>query len=157
MSLTRIAAPAVILATALALTACSLPAPKPSSAPATTTTPAAETTTPTGPEGCVDIPASTVEQIASGANDTPITITNAAGVPHPTEPDYYFVAANFTTPGIDKPETGVWMVKGLEGSGITLAADGMAQQFTDWPGQMNGHTFNVTEPGVKEAKACLKG
>lgn len=36
-----------------------------------------------------------------------------------------------------------------------LAVDGFAQSFTRWPAEMNGHTFDATEPGIKDALACL--
>ncbi|MGO1543046.1 MAG: hypothetical protein ACTHXA_01765 [Gulosibacter sp.] len=103
---------------------------------------------------CASPPADAGERIADGANDFPIEAGVTAAVMHPTEADVMIIAMDFTL--IDGTEaTGVWGYIDRGGSVTILAIDGVAQAATDWPGQMNGHEFSVTEPGVSDALACL--
>ncbi|TQJ31392.1 hypothetical protein FBY39_1861 [Microbacterium sp. SLBN-146] len=55
------------------------------------------------------------------------------------------------------PEVGVWMTAAIEGSPPPIAAvDGFAQQFTVWPGTINGEELSIVEPGAEDAIACLE-
>lgn len=105
---------------------------------------------------CITVSQSLMSQIASGANNIRITPVKAAAVRSKSFKEVYIVAMSVRIAGVEDPETGVWGVTDLmAGHGSTVAVDGIAQQFTDWPDQVNGHKLNVTEDGVTEAKACL--
>lgn len=105
---------------------------------------------------CHDVSDELMASIAEGANAGAITPVDAAAVVSESFTDAYIVAMSFTD--VDEVEsTGVWAVSSLEPPGAPiLAVDGFAQQFTDWPGEINGEELDVTEDGVDEAKACLE-
>lgn len=135
----RLTTCAVIVGLALILSACG-------SAPAGQT----------GGADCAKVAAEVADTITEGANGTPITPTGKLGaVKSPEMKDAYIVAMEFTVGGGSDPEVGVWSLPNVDGSGPVFAVDAFAAQFTDWPNEIDGHEFSVTEPGVDDAKACL--
>ncbi|GAA1790993.1 hypothetical protein [Leucobacter iarius] len=108
---------------------------------------------------CIEVPAAVKSAIAEGANGAAITPGAAGAVKSKAMNDVTIVAMEFTTPD-GETSKGVWGVGGdlasaAEAGGTIVAIDGFAGQFTDWPKQINGHTFDVTEDGADEALACL--
>jgi len=105
---------------------------------------------------CYEVEEALMATIAEGANQNPITPVDAAAVKSESFEDAYVVAMSFTASGVEESETGTWAVATLESPyAPILAIDGFAQEFTDWPGEINGEQLDVTEDGVDEAKACL--
>lgn len=108
---------------------------------------------------CIEVPQGAMERIADGANDNPITPITAAAVKSAERGDMTVIAMTFTderTP--DEVLTGVWGLGGelaADATGPWVAIDSFAQSWTDYPGEVNGEAFDVTEDGVAEANDCL--
>ena len=65
------------------------------------------------------------------------------------------VAVEFTGPGIDKPQVGVWATNDLNGGSI-MAVDAFAGEFSDWgKGSETDAEMSSWDDGVQEAKDCL--
>lgn len=104
---------------------------------------------------CLEVPAGIAEQIAEGSNDFPIEPTGIAAVRSEAMADANIVAMSFVWPD-GESDQGVWSILGtLDDPGMTLAVDATAATVTDWPNQIDGHTFDITEDGATEALACL--
>ncbi len=113
-----------------------------------------------GPSGdgrdCLTVPDAVVERIADGANNQEITPTGAGAVRSESFEDATIVALAFSVDGDE--ETGVWAVAGtLDDPGSILSIDAVAAVVTDWPNEMNGTKFDITEDGAAEALDCLAG
>lgn len=74
----------------------------------------------------------------------------------------YFVAIKFKATGVGN-QVGVWAVSGklpqkpADLSGLTLAVDSIAQQFTVWPdGDKTQAQIMTNDRYVSKAKSCLK-
>lgn len=106
---------------------------------------------------CVDVQAAVADTITEGANEYAIEPTGRLGaVKSPQMEDAYIVAMEFHVEGVEDADVGVWALPNLDGSGPVMSVDALADGFTDWPNEINGHAFDVTEPGVEDAKLCLE-
>jgi hypothetical protein len=68
----------------------------------------------------------------------------------------YMVAADIQGTEMEGDnEIGVWATNSLDGSGLILAVDGLAKEFSDW-GHGDTTDVNITQSsdGVSEAKEC---
>ncbi|AMB58230.1 hypothetical protein [Microterricola viridarii] len=105
---------------------------------------------------CQTVPADLLERIALGSSGDALTPVAGGAVASASFDDAYIVAMEFEVPGNDN-QVGAWAVGSLEdGATTVLAVDGLAQQFTQWPSEINGEKLDVREDGVTEAKACLE-
>jgi hypothetical protein len=72
-------------------------------------------------------------------------------------PDFnnvYFMAVKFKATGIND-QTGVWARNGID-TGIILAVDGFAKQFTVWPDASETDAqISGADPNIDKEKACL--
>ena len=110
------------------------------------------------PEGCVEVDDELLANIAEGTTEDGVPITPVAGAayPSPSTDGLYYVAMEFTAPGVEDGDEGVWLASSLEpNTGGFVAVDGMAQEFTQWPDTVNGTKFNITADGAQEALDCL--
>lgn len=104
---------------------------------------------------CLTVPDGIAERIAEGASAAPIEPVAIAAVRSEAFEDANIVAMRFTTSDGEDAE-GVWAIGGsLDDPGVTLSIDAVAATVTDWPNQMDGEEFSITEDGAAEAKACL--
>jgi hypothetical protein len=69
----------------------------------------------------------------------------------------YFVAAEIDGPGMDGPgEIGLWATNRLD-SGLTIAVDAIAVEFSDWPaGASLSSPISQFDDGGQEALRCLQ-
>lgn len=104
---------------------------------------------------CLVVPDEIAERIAEGANAAPIEPMAIAAVRSETFEDANIVAMSFTMADGEE-ETGVWAISGsLDDPGVTLSIDAIAATVTDWPDEMNGEEFSISEDGAAEALDCL--
>ena len=68
----------------------------------------------------------------------------------------YMVAADIQGTGMEgNSEIGVWATNSLDGSGLILAVDGLAKEFSDWGhGDTTDAHITQSSDGVSEAKEC---
>jgi hypothetical protein len=91
-----------------------------------------------------------------------LTLVSAAAVRSSDFKNVYFVAVKFKATGVGN-QTGVWAVNGTlpqkagDLSGLTLAINPIAQQFTVWPkGNKTNAKIAVNDRSVADAIKCLK-
>ena len=91
-----------------------------------------------------------------------LTLVSAAAVRSSDFKNVYFVAVKFKAAGV-RNQTGVWAVNGTlpqkagDLSGLTLAINPIAQQFTVWPkGNRTNAKIAVNDRSVADAIKCLK-
>lgn len=133
-------------AAAAAETTATEPEPEPTEEPAPERDPA-----------CEDVSPELLASIGVGAEDgTGLAMTRAVAYRSPDYAKVWFVAGEFTATGVD-PQVGVWARNDLEVSGgITMAVDGMAQEFTVWPdADTTDAAISKADPSVAMAKECL--
>lgn len=113
------------------------------------------TSTPEAPDGCLEVAGSKLEGIATGG-ETAITPVAGAAVKSPDFAKVYFIAMEFSAEGIPD-QVGVWASNSLDaGSGIIMAVDGFAQEFSDWPdADATDAQISKADPSVAAAKECL--
>lgn len=95
--------------------------------------------------------------VLSGAEaGTNVKFVRAAAVKSPDFEKVYFIAVEFSAPGVDK-QTGVFASNALtDGGGMLMAVDGIAKQFTVWPdADKTQAAISSADPAVDAAKACL--
>jgi hypothetical protein len=104
---------------------------------------------------CVAIPSVVLADIASG-EESGVGMTPVVGyaVKSPDFSNVYFLAIQFSATGIDE-QIGVWARNGID-SGIIMAVDSIAQNFTVWP-DADGTDAAIAsnDPSVSSAKSCL--
>jgi hypothetical protein len=104
---------------------------------------------------CVAIPSVVLADIASG-EESGVGMTPVVGyaVKSPDFSNVYFLAIQFSAAGIDD-QIGVWARNGID-SGIIMAVDSIAQNFTVWP-DADGTDAAIAsnDPSVSSAKSCL--
>lgn len=165
---------AAVAVPVLAFAACSGAAEEPATEPAALPTTAAPTSAAPSPSpspttqeptpepteepasDCLDVPGELTAAITRGATDPGDFVPgNAAAYRSPDHGKVYLVALEFAGAGADN--VGVWATNSLEaGGGLIMAADGFANEFTDWPDAMTtAAAINAASPGVSEAKDCL--
>lgn len=160
--MTRYLAPLAVLTLAsLAGCSSSTPAPTDDAPPAAespASTPAAEPAPEAAPAlDCLDVdPAYPVQVLAGAQDDTgALTPVGAAAFRSPDHAEAYLVAIRFEAAGVD-PQVGVWATNRLDGSGVTMSVDGIAQAFTVWPDASSTDAdIDAASPGVDEALECL--
>lgn len=96
--------------------------------------------------------------MTENVNITPIA---AAAVRSHERANVTIIAMRFTedaSPG--ESLEGVWAVGGdladYPGIGPWLSIDAIADLYSDFPNEMNGESFDITEDGAAEALACLE-
>lgn len=107
--------------------------------------------------GCEVVPTELLAKVQAGAEDgTGMIVTRGVAYRSPDFENVYFVAAEFTATGVD-PQVGVWAMNSLDpSSGIVMAVDGLAQQFTVWPdGDVTDAAISKADPSVAVALECL--
>lgn len=135
--------------------------PKTATAPRTTPSPRAPHTTPSptgAPAGCLDVPTTVLQMIASGEEKGVggLRLSNGKAVRSPDFKKVFFVAADVTAPGVSG-YSGVWSVNDLQSPGLILAVDGFAQKFTVWPdADKTDARISRADPSVNRAKDCLR-
>lgn len=119
---------------------------------------AEDTPTEEADDDCLPVSPEMAKAIANGREDgTGLKATGkAAAVKSPDYSKVYFIAVEFTAPGIDK-EAGVWASNSLKpGGGIIMSADAIAQESTVWPdGDKTDAQISIADPSVDAALACL--
>jgi hypothetical protein len=100
---------------------------------------------------CLNVPKAKVQSIIEGFK-RPTTAINAAAVKSDFWDGTYMIAVEFKTDGFT--DVGVWGSDSLR-EGLLFAVDGMAQEFTDYPAEVNGERLDITLDGAQEAKECL--
>lgn len=152
----------VILAVALLLAGC---ASEGTSADEPTTAADDDTTTSAPVEDaksepsadCKRVSRAMARAIATGREDgTGLKARRAVAVESPDFSKVYFIAMEFSAPGIGK-DVGVWASNSLKpGGGIIMAADGMAQEFTVWPdADSTDAQISKADPSIESARSCL--
>jgi hypothetical protein len=105
---------------------------------------------------CLEVPAETLAAIAEGGTP-PLAIAEGAAVLSDdfAEP-VYMIAGRFPVEG-NPDQVGVWASDSLQPAevGPVFAADGIAQEFTQWPSEVGDTTFDMTVDGVSAASDCL--
>jgi hypothetical protein len=84
------------------------------------------------------------------------TLRNGYAVKSKDFSKVYMVAADIQGVGMEGDgEIGVWATNSLDGTGLILAVDGLAKEFSDW-GDGDTTNANITQSsdGVAEAKEC---
>ena len=151
----------VLLAIALLLTGCS------GADDTTATASEDETSTSSVPENgdadeqasadCEPVSKAMAKGIASGREDgTGLKGGRAVAVKSPDFSKVYFIAMEFKAPCIGT-EAGVWASNSLKpGGGLTMAVDGMAQEFTVWPdADSTNANISKADASVDAALSCL--
>ena len=89
--------------------------------------------------------------------DNPISVSHGVAYRSPDYQKVWFVAAEFTAPGLE-PMVGVWVkTTDLATNGVFMSAEGSAKSFTLAPdASKTDAAIASTDPGVKIAKECLK-
>jgi hypothetical protein len=111
---------------------------------------------------CLPVAESVRADIEAGINNSPgTTITHTAAYVAGDRAEVWFIAGELAGTGIDPGSAiGLWAMNANPdgtGSGLTIAVDGFADQFTDWPyGPDTSFEITSFEPGAQEALACLK-
>ena len=104
---------------------------------------------------CIAIPSVVLADIASG-EESGVGMIPVVGyaVKSPDFSNVYFLAIQFSATGIDE-QIGVWARNGID-SGIIMAVDSIAQNFTVWP-DADGTDAAIAsnDPSVSSAKSCL--
>lgn len=105
---------------------------------------------------CIAVSSEKMITIASGEQDGVGMVPNKAfAVKSPDFNNVYFVALNFSAPGVENI-IGVWAVNNLGNDGIILAADFVAQEFTVWPwGSVTDAKIDPNDPYIEKAKSCF--
>ena len=106
---------------------------------------------------CIEVSREKMNTIASGEQTGVGMIPNKAfAVKSPDFNNVYFVALDFSAPGIDNV-IGVWATNNLGNEGIILAADFVAQEFTVWPwGSVTDAKISPSDPFIEKAKECFR-
>lgn len=109
---------------------------------------------------CLPVSAEVMATLAEGSNEYPITPVAAAAVESKTREGVTVIAMTFTEDADPaEQQVGVWAVGGdlaeYPGIGPWLSIDAIADLYSDYPNEMNGEKFSVTEDGAAEAIACL--
>lgn len=146
---------ALLLATGLLLTGCS-----------STTTPTTEAPPPTEeteqPEEsrCADVDQTTIDGISEGLNVAEVELTGWAAVKSDDFDQVWFVSAVATGGGFDG-EVFTFATNddptqpGIDG--LTLAADAMSDEFTDWPyGPDTDFGVSFLDDGGEESRDCAE-
>ena len=70
--------------------------------------------------------------------------------------EVYMVAADIQGTGMEgNGDIGVWATNSLDGSGLILAVDGLAKEFSDWKhGDTTDANITLSSDGVSEAREC---
>lgn len=106
---------------------------------------------------CVDVPQKTMDAISEGLTGG-VRITSAAAVKSDDYAEVYMIAGELDGPGLEgEGDVGVWASNSLEpGGGLTLAVDGVANEFSEWPdGRETDAQMSISDDGVSEARDCL--
>lgn len=106
---------------------------------------------------CVDVPRDAMDRISEGLTGD-VRLTSAVAVRSGDYEEVYMIAGELDGPGLEgEGDVGVWASNSLEpGGGLTLAVDGVANEFSDWPdGGGTDAEMSVTDDGVSEARDCL--
>lgn len=107
------------------------------------------------PGECRGVPADTVDSIVEGANQYTITPESSAAVSSGVDEFPDLVAIRFTSEGnTTEPVVGVWATT-IDGPGMIMSANAVADLFTDWPAESTIATWGEDHPGVMAAKGCL--
>lgn len=107
---------------------------------------------------CLLVDSAMGQGIMSGAEaGTGAKFVRAAAVKSPDFAKVYFIAVEFSAPGISN-QVGVFTSNSLTtGGGIVMAVDAFAQEFTVWPdADTSKAAISKADPSVADAKACLK-
>lgn len=128
------------------------PAAKPTDAP-----PATEAPVPVSE--CQPASAGQLERIQAGVKGVAASneVRMAWAIKSGDFNEVWMVAALIYGPGMETGAgPGVWAINGTpESPGLTLAVDGFAKEFSDWPdASKTGAAINGTEDGIAEAKQC---
>lgn len=95
--------------------------------------------------------------IATGREDgTGLKFQDAVAVRSKDFEKLWFVAMEFTAPGVGT-EVGVWASNSLKpGGGLIMSVDGFATEFTVWPdGGETSANLSINDDGASEALDCL--
>lgn len=105
---------------------------------------------------CLDATDIATNGIMKGATGEGMKFVSAKAVKSPDFSKVYFIAMKFSATGVED-QVGVWASNSLEpGGGLTMAIDGVAQQFSDWgPGSSTTAKISAVDPSVAVAKSCL--
>ena len=84
------------------------------------------------------------------------TLRNGYAVKSDDFSKVYMVAADIQGVGMEGDgEVGVWATNSLDGSGLILAVDGLAKEFSDWGhGDTTDANITLSSDGVSEAQEC---
>lgn len=97
--------------------------------------------------------------MSESESGTGAKFVKASAVRSPNFKKVYFIAVEFSAPGVDN-QVGVFASNVLttsEGRSAPLAVDGTAQSFTTWPdADKTTSAISVADPSVDTAKACIK-
>lgn len=106
---------------------------------------------------CEDVSRDMVESMESGLTGN-VTLSEAAAVKSDDFNKAWFIAAEIDGPGLEgKGDVGVWMSNSLDpGSGVTMAVDAVAQEFSDWPdADKTDAGASMAHDGARESRDCL--
>jgi hypothetical protein len=109
-------------------------------------------------KGCLEVSNYLVEAIGSGINDSKIT-GRAAGFVAAEFADVRFVAVEFVPNGLSDAEVAIFATNDdnladEELNGLIFAADGFAQEFSDW-GSPEKLGLSIASEGARDSEECL--
>lgn len=105
---------------------------------------------------CEQVSADLLSRLADGAEADvgDLSLSNGRAYRSPDYEQVYFVAADITAPGVDG-DPAVWATNDLNGGGVFMAVDNVAQTFTTWPdANTTAAAIQSTDPAVSAAKDC---
>lgn len=153
----RRTAPLLIATTLLLLTGCASNTPT-TAAPENTS--ASEPTEATEETRCVDVDQTTIDAMSGGLNAADVELTNWAAVKSDGYDKVWFVSAIANGGGFDG-EIFTFATNddptqpGIDG--LTLAADAMTDEFTDWPyGPDTDFGVSFVDDGGEESRDCAE-
>ena len=107
---------------------------------------------------CDEVSSVLVDQIMGGAEDGVGTLTPglSGAVRANGYEQVWFVGIEFTGAGFeDDPQVGVWASNALDGTGVIMAVDAYAQEFTVYPdGDQTSAGIPKWSDDVRDARAC---
>jgi len=108
-------------------------------------------------ERCEDVSQTVQDNIQIGIlAETGVILTNFQAVRSEDFEKIWMVAALMEGPGMDG-DIGVWATNKIDDTGIILAVDGLAQEFSEWPdGDSTDAEMSAADDGVDEAKDCVE-
>jgi hypothetical protein len=109
-------------------------------------------------KGCLEVSNYLIEAIGTGISDSQIT-GRGAGFLASEFADVRFVAVEFIPNGLSDPEVAIFATNDdnladEELNGVIFAADGFAQEFSDW-GSPETLGLSIASKGAKESEECL--